>query len=431
MPGIVGALENSNQVSTWETGREIGQGNKLNTFQRAPPQQDSMPRNSLLGTSSKMFKPKKRSNSISETGQDAFRQLAPPISVPLVILCLGWYFSSALANTLAKSILDSFPFPVTLSMVQFGLAVSFGLSSMQLAKMSSTFSRSLPRGVLSNGGLQYPTKDILMAIAPMGIFQLSGHIFTHMSTQAIPVSLVHTIKALSPLFTVTAYRILFDVTYSWSVYLSLIPLTVGVIMTCSTEFSSHMSGLIYALMATMIFVTQNMFSKKLLSSSTSTTNGTGSDVFSNNDFRQSSYKLDKMNVLCYCSSLAFIFTFPLWFFTEALAVFEDRTKSVSVDDTSVISFSTLAILIIANGFVHFSQNILAFQVLGMVSPVTYSVASLIKRIVVITVAIVWFGQQVTATQGWGIILTFTGLYLYDRSGGDKHTKQKARSVLPK
>jgi solute carrier family 35 protein E1 len=55
----------------------------------------------------------------------------------------------------------------------------------------------------------------------------------------------------------------------------------------------------------------------------------------------------------------------------------------------------------------------------MVSPVTYSVASLIKRIVVISVAIVWFGQQVTRIQGWGVLLTFAGLYLYDRCGGDK------------
>jgi solute carrier family 35 protein E1 len=422
MPGIVGSETAVESSAAWESGREIGQGMKVHTVQRTPPQQGPTPRISLFGTSSRNgFKPKRRSSSFSETGQEAFRQLAPPVSVPLVVLCLSWYLSSAVANTLAKSILDSFPYPVTLSMAQFGMAVCFGVCTIQLAKTSPTISKSLPRGFLSSGGIRLPTREILMETAPMGIFQLSGHIFSHMSTQAIPVSLVHTIKALSPLFTVAAYRVIFHVTYSRSVYLSLIPLTVGVIMTCSAEFSSHLSGLIYALVATMIFVTQNMFSKRLLSSSSST------DRNSFNGDPHHNSKLDKMNVLCYCSSLAFIFTFPLWFCTEALIFMGLKSNKAGSD----FNTSTLVLAIIANCFVHFTQNILAFQVLGMVSPVTYSVASLIKRIVVITVAILWFGQQVSSTQGWGIILTFAGLYLYDRSGGDKHKQQKTGPVLPK
>lgn len=59
-----------------------------------------------------------------------------------------------------------------------------------------------------------------------------------------------------------------------------------------------------------------------------------------------------------------------------------------------------------NGTVHFGQNILAFILLGMISPVTYSIASLIKRVFVICMAIVWFGQKTTSVQAAGIALTY-------------------------
>jgi solute carrier family 35, member E1 len=63
----------------------------------------------------------------------------------------------------------------------------------------------------------------------------------------------------------------------------------------------------------------------------------------------------------------------------------------------------------------------------MVSPVTYSVASLFKRVFVIIFAIVWFGNSMTAVQGFGIGLTFLGLYLYDRtSDASKADRRAAR-----
>lgn len=62
----------------------------------------------------------------------------------------------------------------------------------------------------------------------------------------------------------------------------------------------------------------------------------------------------------------------------------------------------------------------------MVSPVTYSVASLIKRVFVIIVAIVWFGQKTTGVQAAGILLTFIGLYLYDRTSDAAKADRRAK-----
>jgi solute carrier family 35 protein E1 len=362
-----------------------------------------------------------RARSLSASSQEALKHLAPPVSVPLVVCCLMWYLSSAMSNTLGKAILTKFGYPVTLSQIQFLVAVCCGATTIQLSQMSPKFRQALPPGMVGPQGLIFPpTRDMLKTTAPMGCFQLSGHILSHMATGMIPVSLVHTIKALSPLFTVAAYRLLFNVQYSPSTYLSLIPLVTGVILTCSTSFRAQFMGIIYALLAALVFVSQNMFSKKLLTSGT--TAGPGGPASATH-----TRKLDKLNILCYCTALAFLFTSPLWFFSEGWTLLKlfFRGEALVKDDSSLF---VLMIQLLLNGVVHFAQNLLAFQVLSMVSPVTYSVASLLKRIVVIVWAIIWFGQSVSGIQGFGIFLTFTGLYLYDRCGGDKKKGGQGSSV---
>ena len=82
-----------------------------------------------------------------------------------------------------------------------------------------------------------------------------------------------------------------------------------------------------------------------------------------------------------------------------------------------------------NGTVHFAQNIIAFIILSSTSPVTYSIASLIKRVVVICMAIVWFQQSIHPVQGIGILMTFVGLYMYNQSKADvEKGEQKMRRV---
>jgi solute carrier family 35 protein E1 len=119
--------------------------------------------------------------------------------------------------------------------------------------------------------------------------------------------------------------------------------------------------------------------------------------------------------------------------------FHDGTVDLAEGSPSKPAFDhgRLALEYVFNGTFHFGQNIIAFVLLSMVSPVTYSVASLIKRVFVVVIAIIWFQNPTTKIQGLGIALTFFGLYLYDRtsqsSKADKKAKMmdlKEESVLP-
>lgn len=327
--------------------------------------------------------------------------------------------SSALTNTSSKSILNAFDKPATLTMIQFFLVAFYCITFSWLASVFPSLRTSIP--ALKNA-IRYPSRDVITTTLPLAAFQIGGHLLSSTATSKIPVSMVHTVKGLSPLFTVFAYRFIFDIRYPKATYFSLVPLTMGVMLACSSNhtFKGEIVGLIYALLATIIFVTQNIFSKRLFNEAAKA-EADGQSA--------KSRKLDKLNLLCYSSGLAFLLTSPIWFWSEGVGLIRDVYHDGSVDLSShpnSFDHGRLTIEFLFNGTFHFGQNILAFILLSMVSPVTYSVASLIKRVWVIIVAILWFRNPTTPLQAVGIGLTFLGLYLYDRTNDSNKADRRAR-----
>ncbi|EED80592.1 predicted protein, partial [Postia placenta Mad-698-R] len=193
------------------------------------------------------------------------------------LLCALWYTTSALSSNTGKAILTQFRFPITLTFVQFGFVAGYCLLFMSPAVRFARF--------------KTPTRAVFSSTLPMGCFQVGGHIFSSMAISRIPVSTVHTIKALSPLFTVAAYALLFRVRYSAKTYVSLLPLTIGVMLACSFDMSaSNAIGLLCAFGSALVFVSSNIFFKKIMPSGP-------------NAAAASSHKLDKLNLLFYSSSM--------------------------------------------------------------------------------------------------------------------------------
>ncbi|KAI9735135.1 MAG: suppressor of loss of ypt1 [Cirrosporium novae-zelandiae] len=359
-----------------------------------------------------------RRGSISANAHEIADALKAPISIKLILLCVVWYTSSALTNTSSKSILNAFPKPITLTFVQFGFVATWCLIFSALGKHYSVVRTAIPA---LKHGIRYPNREVIATTIPLAFFQLGGHVLSSTATSKIPVSLVHTIKGLSPLFTVLAYRFVYRIHYGKATYLSLIPLTIGVMLACSsTAFKGDFFGVMCAFFAALVFVSQNIFSKTLFNKAAQAeADGYGTR----------SGALDKLNLLFYSSGLAFVLTTPLWLFTEGFPLLGDLFHDGSIDlstNKDALDHGHLTVEFLFNGIFHFGQNIMAFILLSKVSPVTYSVASLIKRVFVIVVAIIWFRSSTTSIQAFGIALTFVGLYLYDRANdaekAERHVK---------
>ncbi|KAJ2933158.1 hypothetical protein H1R20_g3938, partial [Candolleomyces eurysporus] len=307
-------------------------------------------------------------------------------------MCALWYTTSALSSNTGKALLNQFRYPITLTFVQFGFVAAYCLLFMSPLVRFSKFRK--------------PTKQIFKDTLPMGLFQVGGHIFSSIAISRIPVSTVHTIKALSPLFTVAAYALLFGVSYSSKTYISLLPLTLGVMLACSFDVSaSNTIGLLCAFGSALVFVSSNIFFKKIMPSNTG-------------GLSQPSHKLDKLNLLLYSSGMAFILMVPIWMYYDLPVLLLRDSKHIVHPKEGHSSPHSVTYYFFMNGTVHYAQNIIAFVILSSTSPVTYSIASLIKRVAVICIAIVWFSQAVHPVQAFGIVLTFTGLYMYNNAKGD-------------
>ncbi|KAK4051254.1 hypothetical protein OIV83_003076 [Microbotryomycetes sp. JL201] len=355
-------------------------------------------------------------------------------NVGFVLLCCLWYLSSALSSNTGKSIMIRFRYPVTLTFVQFAFVSGYSvLALFTRARLDEAVAVRAPSSTHYQGlgtrrnsasvhsssrwGVKAASRTMLQGTLMMSFFQIAGHVFSSMAIARVPVSTVHTIKALSPLFTVLSYVALFGARYSSATYTALLPLTLGVMLACSFDLRANAVGFLCALGSTIVFVSQNIFSKKLLpKESTSGVPTTGSS---------GANKLDKLNLLFYSSGMAFVLMIPIWLYSDAGAL-----MSLWLDEGDRPALGLIANFFL-NGSVHFAQNLLAFSILARTSPVTYSIASLVKRIAVICLAIIWSGQKVSFVQAVGMAMTFSGLWMYNRAKSDVDKGERRRTVVEK
>jgi drug/metabolite transporter (DMT)-like permease len=187
----------------------------------------------------------------------------------------------------------------------------------------------------------------------------------------------------------------------------------------SLEFN-NLVGLMCAFASTLVFVTQNVFTKRILFNNKSKLGGLGNKESTKDEDRvedvgsSNAQKLDKINILFYSSTMAALCMIPIWLYAEGIGLlFPDESGVYHHAAGHGSGFWAIAWLLFLNGVSHFFQNIFAFSVLALTSPVTYSIASLIKRIVVIVASIIYFHQTLGMVQWTGVCLTFLGLWMYN------------------
>ncbi|KAL6942190.1 hypothetical protein ACO0QE_003356 [Hanseniaspora vineae] len=376
------------------------------------------------------------------------KRYVPDMDSSIIIICTVWYICSSTSSNLTKHILKEFPHPIALTELQF--CVSSLISVLFIVSMNFMSNNNkvpvlklFPPGLLPeyldggfrssimHGFLQFD-KKIFMSTLPMGMFQFFGHITSHKSTRLIPVSVVHSIKATSPIITVAYYRLVHNKTYRFLTYLTLVPLIGGVIMTCvssssskkksssaqnsTSSFGGYFWGLNYAFMSMLIFVSQNIFAKNVLTLKKASADvgilGEGDattqmrqkreEMLNNRSshkriHKKNTFNIDKVTISFYCSCIGFLIDMPLFIYNEftSRALYQDLKP-------------TVLFLVIVHGISHFIQTILAFQLIGLLSPVNYSIANIMKRICVILVAFV-LGKPVVCKSSSGNNSDYLGI----------------------
>lgn len=122
--------------------------------------------------------------------------------------------------------------------------------------------------------------------------------------------------------------------------------------------------------------------------------------------------------------LALILFSPIWLLYDLRRLIYDPVTGGAADLSQYI----LGLLFL-DGILNWLQNIIAFSVLSIVTPLTYAVASASKRIFVIAVTLFVLGNPVTWLNVFGMTLAICGVMCYNKAKYDQ--RKESQSALPK
>lgn len=295
-----------------------------------------------------------------------------------------WYGFNIVFNIYNKQILKSFPYPVTVTLIELGIG------SALIAAMWASGAKKPPS----------LTKDMLKPIVPLAVIHAVGNLLTNVSLGKVAVSFTHTIKASEPFFSVLLSALFLGDIPSLAVVLALVPVVGGVALASMTEVSFCWAGFLAALGSNITFQSRNVLSKKMM----------GMSVIKG--------AIDNINLFSVITMLSCVVCLPVAIGLEGV-----RFTPAAIAATGA-SVSELVKALMVAGFCFQMYQQISYMILSRVSPVTHSVGNCMKRVTVIVVTLLYFKNPVSPLNMVGTAMALGGVFLYSRAKRAEGTKKK-------
>ncbi|XP_021895113.1 triose phosphate/phosphate translocator, non-green plastid, chloroplastic [Carica papaya] len=313
-----------------------------------------------------------RANAFPEAASEGEKSESVSKTLVLGLLFAMWYIFNIYFNIYNKQVLKKYPFPVTVTLVQFaiGSVLVILMWTLNLYKKPKV------------------TGAQLAAILPLAVVHTLGNLFTNMSLGKVAVSFTHTVKAMEPFFSVLLSAMFLGEMPTIWVVSSLIPIVGGVALASVTEASFNWAGFWSAMASNLTNQSRNVLSKKVMV--------------------KKEDSLDNITLFSIITVMSFILLAPVTFFMEGVKFTPEYLQSAGLNVSQIYKWSLLAALCF-----HAYQQV-SYMILQRVSPVTHSVGNCVKRVVVIVSSVLFFRTPVSPINTLGTGVALAGVFLYSR-----------------
>ena len=236
--------------------------------------------------------------------------------------------------------------------------------------------------------------DTLAAFVPIAIFITLSKLTTYLSYQYVSMALAHTAKASEPIFNVIVCAIAFKEYHSSQVYLTLLPISIGIALASISDFSYNHTGFFIAILSALMKVLQNIYTKRLFD--------TGKWTF--------------WEIHLYCGAVSLLLMAPVIY-----------VESVTFSGSP---FSHLPIFaLFFDSILQWLSSVSAYVVLSLVSSLTATIVNVMKRLVMIVSGDLFDGISMSPFNGLGVLLAMLGVLSYnlvkDQTSGQSNEDDEA------
>eukprot|EP00186_Timspurckia_oligopyrenoides_P001120 CAMPEP_0182445040 /NCGR_PEP_ID=MMETSP1172-20130603/3300_1 /TAXON_ID=708627 /ORGANISM="Timspurckia oligopyrenoides, Strain CCMP3278" /LENGTH=383 /DNA_ID=CAMNT_0024640737 /DNA_START=67 /DNA_END=1218 /DNA_ORIENTATION=+ len=281
-----------------------------------------------------------------------------------------WYAFNVVFNIVNKKTLNIWSYPWTLSTVQLGVG------SLYCTLAWLTGLRVKPN--VSWG--------LLKAMLLPAFGHTIGHVMSCLSFSLVAISFTHIVKSAEPVFGAVMAGLVLGETYTLPVYLTLIPICVGVALSSASELTFTMAGFLTAMASNLAFALRNVFSK----------------------ITMGDYKKDPTMTPANSYGLITIISFlmELPFCLLADKGIPSLISPKGIPEATVLKF------VMASSLLYHLYNEVSYSALDNVSPITFSVGNTIKRVIIILTSIIVFRTKVLPLNAIGSAIAIIGTFLY-------------------
>lgn len=211
----------------------------------------------------------------------------------------------------------------------------------------------------------------------------------------VTAAFAETIKSSEPISTVLIGLLFFSEGVSTRTYFTLLPICLGVGISCYNNDAFNLVGFLLAAASNLCFSSRAVLARKMS--------------------LQYPDSLDDINLFMHISLDGLVFLVPITLIFEGRSICDYYiTQNVIqyADSTQAPGMLSLLSLLLVNGFMFATYNLISYLVLRRTDLITHSVLNAFRRVFIILFTTMYFNHTLSLLNCVGIVIAIVGVVMF-------------------